>query len=127
MKKEASSPPFMHLREVDLVAEILGVVPFRGEVVDADVVVRIERDDFVVNRARLGDDRLVGRGLLRDHRMVEHPSGQDQYQQQTRAAIASSGNLRSGLYSTGGHHGAPVYSARRARIGSIAVARRAGR
>ena len=50
-----------HLRQVDLIAEILRVVALRREVGDVDVVVRVERDDPFVNRARLLDERVVRR------------------------------------------------------------------
>ena len=55
-----------HLRQVDLVAEVLRVVSFRREVASVDVVVRIERDDALMYPARLLDERVVcGRWGLR--------------------------------------------------------------
>jgi hypothetical protein len=53
-----------HLRQVDLIAEVLCVVAFRGEVVGVDVVVGIERDDALMNALCLLDEGVVG-GCLR--------------------------------------------------------------
>src|SRR5262249_5242339 len=52
--------------QVDLVAEVLGVVARELKIVRADVVVRVERDDAVVDALRLRDERrLAGRRGLR--------------------------------------------------------------
>ena len=49
----------LHLREVDLRVEPLRVVLLPREVLRIDVVVRVERDDAVVNGARLLDERGI--------------------------------------------------------------------
>ena len=54
---------FLHLRQVDLRVEALGVVLLPREVVRVDVVVRVERDHAIVNGARLLDERGIGGGL----------------------------------------------------------------
>ncbi len=50
-----------HLGKVDLGVEALGVVARLGEVARIDVVVRVERDDALVDAARPLDERRVGR------------------------------------------------------------------
>ncbi len=54
---------FDHLRQVDLGVEPLGVVLLTREVVRIDVVVGIERDYAIVNRARLLQQGGVGAAL----------------------------------------------------------------
>ena len=54
-----------HLGQVDLGVQPLRVVPFRGEVGRADVVVRVERDHLVLDRVRFLDEGVFV-ALVRD-------------------------------------------------------------
>ena len=55
---------FNHLGEIDLRVEALRVVLLPREVLGIDVVMRIERDDALVNGARPLDERFVCRAGL---------------------------------------------------------------
>ena len=63
MKNDGVEAALDHLRQVDLVAEVLRVVALGGEVGGVDVVVRVERDHPIVNAARLLDERVVRRAF----------------------------------------------------------------
>ena len=49
-----------HLGQVHLSIEALGVVPLGGEIRYRDIAVRVERDDALVDGARLLDERFFG-------------------------------------------------------------------
>ena len=66
MKNDGVEAAFDHLGKVDLRLEPLRVVLLPREVLRIDVVVRVERDHAIVNRARPLDERLVcGAGLAK--------------------------------------------------------------
>jgi hypothetical protein len=68
-------PAVEHLGQVDLILEPLRVIPLGGEVCGADVVVGIERDHLVVNRARFPNQGIFS-GRLSTYRPVGGGRGQ---------------------------------------------------